>query len=225
MSRPGLAAVLFDMDGLLVDSEPLWFRVEQDVMGRLGGLWSEADQAACLGGTMPATAAYMLARSGSDLSAEQVAEALIDRMAQLLHDGVPLRPGASALLDALDAAGVPYGLVSSSYRRLVDAVLDGVGHDRFGVTVAGDEVRRMKPHPDPYLTAAERLGVDPRRCVVLEDSMPGINSGEAAGCAVVGIPGVTPLESTPRRPVRSSLAEVDVAWLAGLPDQLATEPV
>jgi len=224
-SGAALGAVLFDMDGLLVDSEPLWFQVESAVMAELGGSWTHSDQAACLGGTLPTTAAYLVQRSGSDRPLAAIQQQLLTGMAELLGSAVPWRPGARELLAELNRAGVPCALVSSSYRRLVDAVLAGVrgadGSAAFAATVAGDEVRRLKPAPDPYLRAAQLLDVPPRDCVVLEDSPTGVAAGEAAGCVVVAVPSLVDIEATPRRPVVRSLAELDLAYLRTLPPAAA----
>jgi HAD superfamily hydrolase (TIGR01509 family) len=138
-------------------------------------------------------------------------------MVQLFATEVRALPGTTELLAALRAEGVPMALVSSSYRVLVDAVLQH-GFGPFDVTVAGDEVTHGKPAPEPYLLACTRLGVDPRQCVVLEDSGAGVASGEAAGCAVVAVPSVAGvvIEPARRRMVRSSLTQVDVPALRAL---------
>lgn len=218
----GLAAVLFDMDGLLVDSEPLWYDTEAEVMRRHGGSWAPADQAACLGGPMHRTATFMAGRATDAVTPDTVEAELTDGMARRLGRGVPLRPGARRLLNALAVAGVPRGLVSSSYRRLVDLVLADLGEGTFAVSVGGDEVTHRKPHPEPYLTAAARLGVPAARCVVLEDSLPGLLAGEAAGCACVGVPDLTPIPAASTRTVVASLADIDVGWLRSLPGLAAT---
>jgi HAD superfamily hydrolase (TIGR01509 family) len=121
------------------------------------------------------------------------------------------------LVDAVRAAGVPTGLVSSSYRVLVDAALDRLDAARFDVSVAGDEITRGKPDPTPYLVACERLAVSPAECVVLEDAVNGVASAEAAGCVVVAVPSVAPIDAAPGRHVVAALTEVDVDWLLGLP--------
>lgn len=212
-----LAAVLFDMDGLLVDTEHTWFVAESRVMQGLGhDGWDADDQAATVGGPMERAARYMATKAGSELPWQVVGERLIDTMADLLAHGADHRPGAQALLDDLVAHGVPVALVSSSPRRLVDAVLASVGGDHFTTTVAGDEVPRTKPNPDPYLLAAQRLGVAPERCVVLEDSPVGIAAAEAAGCLVVAVPFVVPIEPAPRRHVVESLERLDTAALRAL---------
>ena len=208
-----LQAVLFDMDGLLVDTEHTWFVAEADVMRRLGGVWTAADQAAMVGGPMERMTAYMSERVGGVIAPDAIADLVNQTMLDLLAHGADHRPGAERLLDALVAADVPCALVSASHRPLVDAVLASVGGDHFAVTIAGDEVARTKPHPDPYLLAAERLGVDPRRCVVLEDSPTGIAAAEAAGCVVVAVPFMVPIEPAPTRHVVGSLLELTPASL------------
>jgi len=201
------------MDGLLVDTEELWFVAESDVMARLGGRWSKADQAVFVGGSLERTTRYMTAATGSSVSQDVVEGWLLDRMCALLAADVPFRPGAYRLLAEVCEAQVPCALVSTSPRRIMTAVLAGIGSDRFTATVAGDEVRRTKPDPEPYLRAAELLGVDPIRCVVLEDSPTGVASAEAAGCVTVAVPSVAPVEPAPRRVVLDSLESVDLAGL------------
>lgn len=183
-----LAAVLFDMDGLLVDTEPLWFEVETRVMAKLGGTWTAADQAANLGGSSPVVGRYMVERAGSDVNPAEVSRWLDEGMVTRVREGVRVLPGATDLLDDLRRDGVPCALVSSSVRTMVDAVLDHIGPDRFTVIVAREDVRKPKPDPEPYLVAAARLGVEPHRCVALEDSPNGVSSAHAAGCHVVAIP-------------------------------------
>ena len=208
------------MDGPLVDSEPLWFEVETDLVRSLGGTWSSADQEACLGGTIEGTAAYMVRHTGTRLGLDEVRSRLIGKMATRLRDHVPVHAGALELVDAVRAAGVPTGLVSSSYRVLVDAVLDRLGRHRFDVTVSGDEIAHGKPHPEPYLTAAARLGVHPEQVVVVEDASTGIESAEAAGCHVVAVPSLGPIPAGARRAVVAALTDIDPAWLLSLPGGL-----
>lgn len=210
----GLAAVLFDMDGLLVDTEPIWLAVEHEVMARLGATWSPKDQAALVGGPIENTVAYMIEVAGTGEPGDVERWLLAGMSAHLASDPVPVKPGAGELLDALAADGVPTALVSSSFRAQVDAVLRIVGRERFPVSVAGDEVARRKPDPEGYLTAARLLGVDPARCVVLEDSANGARAGEAAGCLVVVVPSVAEAGGQQGRVVRESLAGVTPQWLA-----------
>jgi HAD superfamily hydrolase (TIGR01509 family) len=189
---PAPAAVLFDMDGTLIDSEGLWLQAEQALMTRLGSTWSEADQRHCLGGPLERVADYMVARSGTDLTPEAVGGMLLDEVeARFRAEPVRWRPGARALLTDARNDGIPTALVSASWNRLIDTVrsrIDAeVGRSAFDVVVAGDDVDEGKPHPEPYLTAAVRLGVDPTQCLALEDSPTGVTSAAAAGCRVVAI--------------------------------------
>lgn len=208
------------MDGLLVDSEPVWTIAERELAEQLGGTWDDDVKAAVVGTRLDVAVPAILRWFGVDPTApRQVATTawLLSRMVELYATALPLLPGARDLLAALDAEGVPMALVSSSYRVLVDAVLvHGVGP--FAVTLAGDEVGAGKPDPEPYLTATRRLGVDPARCVVLEDSPAGVASGEAAGCAVLAVPSVTGVRFDPgrRRRVVPCLGEVGVEDLRRL---------
>ena len=214
--RPAaLRAVLFDMDGLLVDSEPLWFEVERAVMARLGGQWGEADQRALIGGSLDRTVSWLLAKAAAPASREDVARWLVDEMAALiLARGLPLQPGAGPLLAALDAVGVPCALVTASSRAIMDAVLTVTGLS-FDVTVCGEDVRRGKPDPEPYLLAAARLGVPAAGCVVLEDSPTGIAAARAAGCPVIAVPSV-PVPPRPGLITVDSLDEVGFDRLEGI---------
>jgi HAD superfamily hydrolase (TIGR01509 family) len=204
------------MDGTLVDSEPLWFRAEADVVSRLGGSWRHEHQAALLGGSLRRTTRYILDLTGANAAEEEVSTQLLDRMAQLLRDDVTTLPGAAELLRDLYRAGVPCALVTASHRQLVEPVLAALGRHHFAASVAGDEVRHGKPAPDPYLRAATLLGVDPSRCVALEDSPTGVASAEAAGCMTVAIPSLLPIASGPGRVVVSSLRQVPLPWLEEL---------
>ncbi|MEV5831615.1 HAD family phosphatase [Spirillospora sp. NPDC052242] len=216
MSPQAPDAVLFDMDGLLIDSERLWLEVESEVMASLGATWSAEHQEKLVGGSLDVGVAYMLEVSGADASPEEVGRRMLDGMHERLSACAPMMPGAKELLAELRTAGVATALVSSSYRRLIEPVLDAVGREHFALSVAGDEVAHTKPHPEPYLTAAARLGADPSRCVVLEDSPNGVAAGEAAGCAVVAVPGVLPIPPAPGRTVVASLREIDLARLRDL---------
>jgi HAD superfamily hydrolase (TIGR01509 family) len=236
-----LRAVLFDMDGLLVDSEPFWFEVETAVMARLGGPWGAEDQHALLGGSLERSVSYMLAKAeaarnpspaspgaanaaaaggppSNPAASEQserraeVAGWLLGGMLDLIAArGLPLLPGAAELLAAVAAAGIPYALVTSSQREIMDAVLTATGA-RFPVTVCREDVTHTKPHPEPYLKAAALLGEDPRGCVALEDSPSGVAAAEAAGCAVVAVPTVAMVPG-PGRLVVGSLMQISLDTL------------
>ncbi len=204
-------AVLFDMDGLLIDSEPLWLEAETSVMARLGGEgsdWTEADQAQLLGGSLDRTVRYLLAKARRPAPPEVVGEWLMSAIADRVRDGgVPVQPGARELLASVAAAGLPHALVTSSERRFMDAVLASTGL-RFDALVCAEDVRTTKPDAEPYLLAAKLLGVDPRCCVALEDSPNGVTSAEAAGCRVIAVPSLVPIDRAPGRTVVRSLLEL-----------------
>ncbi len=209
--RAGLpAAVLFDMDGLLLDTEPVWFEVETQMMAEYRAPWGPADHAVLVGSALPVSSAFLAERIGGEVTAEHIAAELLSRMAIELKTPHPLRPGAAALIDAVDAAGIPRALVSSTFRSLIDAALAGIAPISFDVIVAGDDVSHNKPHPEPYLMAAARLGVDPRWCVALEDSPSGAASANAAGCHVIAVPSVTGIEPATRRTVINSLEDISL---------------
>jgi HAD superfamily hydrolase (TIGR01509 family) len=204
------------MDGTLVDTERLWFVAEAEVVANLGGAWRPEHQAALMGGNLRRTTRYMLDVTGADVAEEDVAAQLLDRMAELLRDDVTLLPGAAELLRDLRRAEMPCALVTATHRRLVESVLAAVGAHHFAASVAGDEVRHGKPAPDPYLTAAALLDVDPTRCVALEDSPTGVASAEAAGCMTVAVPSLLAIPPGRGRVVVSSLEDVTVTWLLDL---------
>ena len=217
----GLSAALFDLDGLLVDSEPLWTVAEEELFDRLGGApWSSAAKRACMGHRLDAAIPIMLSFAGRSAPYDEVADFLLRRMVEQFTAHLPLRPGAVALLDALRARGVPLALVSSSYRVLVDAALRSIGAERFAVVIGGDEVVHAKPDPEPYLVAARRLGVDPARCVVLEDSATGVQAALAAGAACVAVPELQSISPAERLLVVASLTDVTVVDL----DRLVASP-
>ena len=211
-----LQGVLFDMDGLLVDSEPLWFEVECAVMARLDGRWSEADQQALIGGSLPRTVSYLLARAGRPASPEDVGHWLVDGMTELLMSRpLTMLPGAGELLAEVRSAGIAHALVTSSERPIMDAVLRQLGVG-FTATVCADDVTRGKPDPEPYLRAASLLGADPRACVALEDSPNGVASAEAAGCRLIAVPSLVPIRDQDGRIIVASLRQVNLALLRDL---------
>jgi HAD superfamily hydrolase (TIGR01509 family) len=208
-----LLGVLFDMDGLLVDSEPLWFEVESSVMARLGGSWGERDQAALVGGSLDKSLDYLLAKATRPASRRTVGRWMVDGMVELLSSReVPVMPGARQLLAQVAAAGVPYGLVTSSERPVMEAVLARL-EITFPVTVCGDDVSHSKPDPEPYLLAAAKLGAEPGGCVAIEDSPNGVAAAEAAGCMTIAVPSIVAIPPAPGRTVVSSLAELSLARL------------
>jgi HAD superfamily hydrolase (TIGR01509 family) len=211
-----LQGVLFDMDGLIVDSEPLWFEVECAVMARLGGQWSEADQQALIGGSLPRTVSYLLERAAQPAGPDEIGRWLVEGMTALLMSRtLTMLPGAGELLAEVREAGIPHALVTSSERPVMDAVLLQLGIT-FSATVCADDVTRSKPNPEPYLRAASLLGADPRHCVALEDSPNGVAAAEAAGCRMVAVPSLVPILAQPGRTVAASLSQVDLALLRNL---------
>jgi HAD superfamily hydrolase (TIGR01509 family) len=224
-----LRAVLFDMDGLLVNTEPLWFEVEHAVMARLGGRWTALDQQALVGGSLHRSVEYLLSRArnsgaSSTPSHAEVADWLVDGMADLLAEReAVLMPGALDLLAEVRQAGIPRILVTSSERVIMDAVLTSLAtHDiAFTATVCGADVREPKPDPEPYLLAAALIGADPAACAALEDSPNGVLSALAAGCVTIAVPGVAPVAPRPGLTIVGSLAEVDLALLQDLAAQAA----
>jgi HAD superfamily hydrolase (TIGR01509 family) len=191
------AAVLWDMDGTLVDTEPYWIEAEQALVAEHGGVWTEDDAHALIGNPLPVSAEYIRTRGGVDLPPDEIVELLIDRVAARVRDRVPWRPGTRELLEELGDDGVPCALVTMSYARLAEAVTAQLPAGTFAAVVTGDQVRHGKPHPEPYLTAAARLGVRPEHCLAIEDSPPGAASAAAAGAAVVAVPCVVPVPPGP----------------------------
>jgi HAD superfamily hydrolase (TIGR01509 family) len=216
MSEPAtISALLVDMDGTLVETETRWYEAETAIMTSLGAPWSPADQAVLVGGPLMRALEYMSVRAGG-VPVSTLEELLLDRMEALL-DATPVQyqPGAIEIVDQANAAGIPVALVSASTRRLVDAVLRHIGDHHFETTVAGDETVQTKPHPEPYLTAAARLGIDPASAVVLEDSPTGVVAGLASGAFVIGIPHVAPVLPASRLHLVDSLAGVSLADIIG----------
>ena len=212
----GLAAVLFDMDGLLVDTEPLWFETETEVMARLGAPWSAQDQERLLGGSMDRTVGYLLAKATTPASPDEVARWMLEGMLKRAAAGrVIVRPGAGELVTAVAGARIPYALVTSSGREFAQAILRGTGF-RFPVTVTGDDVSASKPDPEPYRLAAKLLDAAAENCVALEDSPNGVASATSAGCHVIAVPSLVPIPPAPGRLVVPSLRAVTLATLRAL---------
>ena len=212
----GLQAVLLDMDGTLVDTEDFWWQAEVTLFAELGHQLDEQDRAHVVGCPMTRVMDYLVARTGVDIAPADLGVLVNQRFVDLLAGGVPLMPGAERLLNTLAAHGVPAALVSASHRHVIDIVLRSLGAEYFAFSIAGDEVPRTKPFPDPYLAAACRLGAEPGRCVVVEDTPTGVRAGEAAGCPVIAVPSVAPIEAAPGRLVVPSLEQVDLELLRSL---------
>lgn len=211
-----LQAVLLDMDGTLVDTEGYWWDAESEAFAELGHVLKDEWREVVVGGPMTRSAGFLIEATQADITVEELTVLLNEKFIERLRRGVQLVPGARRLLAELSLHGVPTALVSASHRAVVDEMLVWLGAENFDHTVAGDELTRTKPHPDPYLTAARRLGADPARCAVIEDTVTGVTSAEAAGCRVVAVPSVAPIEEAAGRTIVESLEEVDLAFLRSL---------
>ena len=215
-----LRAVLWDMDGTLVDSEKLWTIALEELMVRFGTGLSDATREALIGSNMRRSTLLLLAEAGIEPTQDAIEEVeawLNDRMSVLLRGPLPWRPGALEALRSVRKAGVRTALVTSTERMLTEIALDSIGRDFFDVSVCGDEVDgQNKPLPRPYQQAAELLGVEPAHCVAIEDSVTGVTSAAAAGCTVLAVPSEAPVPPGERRVLRESLVGVDVDLLAGL---------
>ena len=222
-STPSLQAVLFDMDGTLVETEQYWGEAMFELAAALGGRMSEEARAATVGSSMRTSMRILHADLGLIRTEQQLqsdARWVEDRTAQLLAAGISWCPGARELLASVRAAGLATALVTTTPRRLAEIVLRTIradlGADPFDVTVCGDEVPARKPDPAPYRQAMTALGVAPEECVVVEDSLAGVTAGLAAGVAVLGVPTVQEVPSAPRLTLRDGLVGVGPVELAAV---------
>ncbi|MGW7683000.1 HAD family hydrolase [Kribbella sp. NPDC054772] len=203
---PALQAVLWDMDGTLVDSETVWAEVQLELMAELGATWTIEDCMTLIGSDLRDAVQVWLARIPEGvITADELADRMFSEVVEALRKQVTFMPGALELLQALRKEEIPCALVSASYRVMIEAVLGHLPPDPFDVIVAGDEVTLGKPHPEPYLTGVERLGVDPAYCVAIEDSVTGTQAATAAGLYVVAVPQLVTVPEAPRRLVVKSL--------------------
>ena len=184
-TRP--AAVLWDMDGTLVDTEPYWMASETELVTSFGGSWTMEDAVQLVGQGLWHSA-RILQSHGVDLSEDEIIDRLTTRVIDRTAAEIPWRPGSRELLRELHELGVPNALVTMSVRRMAEAITDNIGFDPFVTLITGDEVTHSKPHPEPYHLGARALGVDPALCVAIEDSAPGVASAVAAGAVVIAVP-------------------------------------
>ena len=213
------AAVLFDLDGTLVDTEPYWIEVEMALAERDGGTWSHADALELIGSDLRYSAQILRERAGIKGTDQEIIDDLVAGVAQRnATHGIRWRPGARELLDALHAEGVPCAIVTMSYRVLAESVAALLPEGMIATIVGGDEVEQGKPHPEPYLRAAERLGVDITRCIGVEDSPKGIAAVEASGARAIGVPFLLHLHRTPGRNRVESLAQLTLDDLRSIVD-------
>ncbi|MYV44663.1 HAD-IA family hydrolase [Streptomyces sp. SID2888] len=214
MTQLPLQAVLFDMDGTLVDTERLWWEAVERVAAERGRPLGETDRPEVLGRPVEHTADWLAGLTG--VPAGELAAALHREFADRVRGGIVPRPGALALLDALARERIPIALVTASPRAVADTVLEALGAGRFAVSVTADDTVHTKPAPDPYLAACRALGVDPAGCVAVEDTPTGVTSAEAAGCAVLAVPSLVTIGAAPGRTVLGSLEEVTPELLRSL---------
>lgn len=183
-----LQAVLWDMDGTIVDTEPYWFAAEYAVVAEHGDSWSDDLARSVVGFDLLDSGRFMIEHGGVRLTPHEIVELLLDSVVSELKREVPWRPGARELLADVCTVGIPTALVTMSWRRFANEVVNALPTGAFDVSVVGDDVERGKPHPDPYLLAAERLGVDITKCLAIEDSPTGVASALAAGAFVLAVP-------------------------------------
>lgn len=210
------AAVLWDMDGTLVDTEPYWIDTEYAMAEKYGGTWSQEHAMNLVGNALLDSGDYIRVHMGIDRTPQQIVDELLDGVVARVEVEVPWRPGARELLADLHAHGVPCALVTMSWQRFVAPILAELPADSFASVVTGDRVELGKPHPEPYLTAASELGVAPDECVAMEDSNTGAKSAVAAGCTVVCVPHHVPILEGERRVFTDSLSGLDVTGLSTL---------
>ena len=204
------------MDGTLVDTERYWMAAEEELVESFGGRWTHEDALGLVGSGLWEAAAVFQA-AGVDLDADTIVARLTARVREQLDEhGVPWRPGARELLDALREASVPTALVTMSVRSMADDIVRAIPFHAFDVMVTGDSVENAKPHPEPYLNAADALGVDVRDCVAIEDSPAGLTSAWAAGAVTVGVPNILALDEAPAHVLWDSLAGKAVSDVAAL---------
>jgi len=199
------SAIFFDMDGLLVDSEPLWLISETQMMAEYGYEWLESDQAACLGGPLDRVGNYMSGLIGGKRDGNSLMLEIIDRMVEKFKGDLPFMPGAIELIEDLRAHGVPLTLVSASPRSLVDAALSNFEVDPFVRSISSNDVKVSKPDPEGYLLAATSGGHEISNSLVLEDSLTGVTAAKASGAWVLAVPHLVPIEKGGRVDVTDSL--------------------
>ena len=216
-------AVFFDMDGLMVDSEPEWFLSEMEVTKPFGYNWLEEDQIACLGGPLSKVGQYMFDKCGQKESPEYFTQTLIDTQVARMRGNTPTMPGAVELVRELQTYGIKTALVSASPRNIVDAVLNNLGHDLFPFSISADDVKRTKPDPEAYLKAAEMIGSEITNCLIFEDSLTGMKAAVASGAYLIGVPHLVSIEESARVRVIKSLQQLSYSKLQELSSDFSTD--
>ncbi|MEO0067337.1 MAG: hypothetical protein RJB63_462 [Actinomycetota bacterium] len=210
------AAVLWDMDGTLVDSEEYWLSSEQNLAQEFNGSWNAQDGLDLIGMSLYDSTKVMKAKMGLELEPEEIINRLTDDVVAQLQVSIPWRPGAQELLRELKKRGVKTALVTMSMKRMAESVVNQIPFKAFDVIVAGDIVTLGKPHPEPYLMAARLLGVAPEDCVAFEDSLTGLTSAEAAGTKAIGVTNIVPIPELPGRIIWPTLDGVTLRDLRKL---------
>ena len=216
-------AVFFDMDGLMVDSEPEWFLSEMEVTKPFGYNWLEEDQIACLGGPLSKVGQYMFDKCGQKESPEYFTQTLIDTQVARMRGNTPTMPGAVELVRELQTHRIKTALVSASPRNIVDAVLNNLGHDLFPFSISADDVKRTKPDPEAYLKAAEMIGSEITNCLIFEDSLTGMKAAVASGAYLIGVPHLVSIEESARVRVIKSLQQLSYSKLQELSSDFSTD--
>ena len=202
-------AVFFDMDGLLVDSEPEWLKSESEISAAYGYQWTSQDQVACLGGPLSRVGQYMHEKCNQAETPDFFTRKIVEVQSEKMRSHTPFMPGAYELVKDLQKNGVKTGLVSASPRIIVDAVLDNVGAELFPFSISSDDVERTKPHPDAYLRAAQLTNSAIENCLVFEDSLTGIGAATSSGAWLVAVPHLVHVDESERVRVIKSLEQLN----------------
>ncbi|MEY4899384.1 MAG: hypothetical protein RL294_1195 [Actinomycetota bacterium] len=210
MSATNPLAVLWDLDGTIIDSEPYWLLSEQRLVDEFGGTWSEADGFALIGAGL-SNAAEHLQGFGVDLPVDEIVQRMVDEVDEMNAKQIPWRPGALELLRSIHDAGIPQVIVTMSYRTTANFVADEVG--LFAGVICGEDVTHSKPHPEPYVMGAALVGVDASECVALEDSVPGSASAVAAGAVTIALPLHVPLPESENYTIWHTMVGRDVSHI------------
>jgi HAD superfamily hydrolase (TIGR01509 family) len=214
MTKP--AAVLWDMDGTLVDSEHYWLSSEQELASSVGAVWTEQDGLNMIGMSLYDSSRLIKQKLNLEMSTQEIIDRLTNSVISKLNQSLPWRPGAEALLRSVRNAGIPTALVTMSMRRNAEEVASRMGFEAFDLIIAGDDVEHGKPHPEPYLKAASELGVEIANCIAFEDSISGLHSAEASGAIAIGIPHMVQIPEREGRILWPTLVGVSVSDLESI---------
>ena len=216
LGRKPSFAVLFDMDGTIIDSEPYWMASEQALAAEHNGTWTANDGLDIIGMDLDESSKLFKDRANIPLEPEEIKNRLTNDVQSKLARAVPWRPGAKELLLELRKRNVKTALVTMALHRMAQQVVDAIPFDAFDVIVAGDDVTRGKPHPEAYEKAAALLGFPPSKCIAFEDSVTGLTSAEAAGTYAIGIPNIIEIPQKPDRVLWPTLEGVTFKQLRKL---------